>query len=101
MLLGRSAALIDSPLGYFMRAIKDDELRAKSLGIDTTRVKVAVFAISSAIAGLAGAFYAHFIALLSPQMVDFNEMAKIVVMVVIGGFGTFLGPISAPPRCRS
>ncbi len=86
-------ALIDSPLGYFMRAIKDDELRAKSLGIDTTRVKVAVFSISSAIAGLAGGFYGHYIVLLSPQMIDFSEMAKIVVMVVIGGFGTFLGPI--------
>jgi branched-chain amino acid transport system permease protein len=86
-------ALIDSPLGYFMRAIKDDELRAKSLGIDTTRVKIAVFSISSATAGLAGAFYAHFIVLLSPQMVDFGEMAKIVIMVVIGGFGTFLGPV--------
>ncbi|MBS0520301.1 MAG: branched-chain amino acid ABC transporter permease [Proteobacteria bacterium] len=86
-------ALIDSPLGYFMRAIKDDELRAKSLGIDTTKVKIAVFSISSAIAGLAGAFYGHFIVLLSPQMVDFSEMAKIVIMVVIGGFGTFLGPV--------
>ena len=86
-------ALIDSPLGYFMRAIKDDELRAKSLGIDTTRVKVAVFAISSAIAGLAGGVYGHYIVLLSPQMIDFSEMAKIVVMVVIGGFGSFLGPV--------
>ena len=85
--------LIDSPLGYFMRAIKDDELRAKSLGIDTTKVKIAVFAISSAIAGLAGGFYGHYVVLLSPQMIDFSEMAKIVVMVVIGGFGTFLGPI--------
>jgi branched-chain amino acid transport system permease protein len=85
--------LIDSPLGYFMRAIKDDELRAKSLGIDTTKVKIAVFSISSALAGLAGGFYGHFIVLLSPQMVDFSEMAKIVVMVVIGGFGTFLGPV--------
>ncbi|SKA39350.1 branched-chain amino acid transport system permease protein [Enhydrobacter aerosaccus] len=86
-------ALIDSPLGYFMRAIKDNELRAKSLGIDTTRVKIAVFSISSAVAGLAGAFYGHFIGLLSPQMIDFSEMAKIVIMVVIGGFGTFLGPV--------
>jgi branched-chain amino acid transport system permease protein len=86
-------ALIDSPLGYFMRAIKDDELRAKSLGIDTTRVKIAIFVISSAIAGLAGGFYGHYIALLTPQMLDFSEMAKIVIMVVIGGFGTFLGPI--------
>ena len=86
-------AVIDSPLGYFMRAIKDDELRARSLGIDATRVKIAVFMISSAIAGLAGGVYGHYVVLLSPQMVDFSEMAKIVVMVVIGGLGTFLGPV--------
>ena len=86
-------AIVDSPLGFFMRAIKDDELRARSLGIDATRVKIAVFAISSAIAGLAGGVYGHYVVLLSPQMVDFSEMAKIVVMVVIGGFGTFLGPV--------
>ncbi len=85
--------LIDSPIGYFMRAIKDDELRAKSLGIDTTKVKIAIFSISSAIAGLAGGFYGHYTVLLSPQMIDFSEMAKIVIMVVIGGFGTFLGPV--------
>ena len=76
-----------------MKKKTDDELRAKSLGIDTTRVKVAVFAISSAIAGLAGGVYGHYIVLLSPQMIDFSEMAKIVVMVVIGGFGSFLGPV--------
>ncbi len=93
VLLIAMRALIDSPLGYFMRAIKDDELRARSLGIDATRVKVAIFVISSAIAGLAGGVYGHYTVLLSPQMVDFSEMAKIVIMVVIGGFGTFLGPI--------
>ena len=86
-------AMIDSPIGYFMRAIKDDELRAKSLGIDTTKVKVRVFSISSAIAGLAGAVYGHYIVTLTPQMLDFSEMAKIVVMVVIGGFGSFVGPV--------
>ncbi len=86
-------ALIESPAGFFMRAIKDDELRARSLGIDTTRVKVMVFTLSSAIAGLAGAFYGYYIKVLSPQMADFSEMARLVIMVVIGGLGTFFGPI--------
>src|SRR5579872_4158133 len=48
-----------SPLGSFMRAIKDDEIRAESIGIDTTRVKLLVFTLTSAVTGLAGAFYAH------------------------------------------
>jgi branched-chain amino acid transport system permease protein len=90
--------IVHSPLGYFMRAIKDDELRAESLGVDTTSIKVFVFTISSAFAGLAGAFYAHYTLVLSPQMADFSEMAKLIIMVVVGGLGSFAGPlIGAPP----
>ncbi|HYM33051.1 MAG TPA: branched-chain amino acid ABC transporter permease [Candidatus Cybelea sp.] len=86
-------AIVRSPLGYFMRAIKDDELRAETLGVDTTRAKVLVFTISSAFAGMAGAFYGHYLVVLSPQMADFNEMAKIIVMAVVGGLGSFAGPL--------
>jgi branched-chain amino acid transport system permease protein len=86
-------ALLRSRFGIFMRAIRDDELRALSLGIDTTSVKTLVFTLSSAFAGLAGATYAHYVVVLSPQIADFSEMAKLVVMVVIGGLGTFAGPL--------
>jgi branched-chain amino acid transport system permease protein len=90
--------MVRSPIGFFMRAIRDDELRAQSMGIDTTRVKVLVFTVSSAFAGLAGAFYAHYTIVLSPQMADFSEMAKLIIMVVVGGLGSFAGPlIGAPP----
>lgn len=85
--------LVHARTGLFMRAIKDDELRAESLGVDTTRVKVFVFTLTSAIAGLAGAIYAHYVVVLSPQIADFSEMAKLIVMVVIGGLGTFVGPL--------
>jgi branched-chain amino acid transport system permease protein len=85
--------IVKSPLGYFMRAIRDDDLRAESLGVDTTRVKVLVFTVASAFAGLAGAFYGHYLVVLSPQMADFNEMAKLIIMVVLGGLGTVLGPL--------
>jgi branched-chain amino acid transport system permease protein len=90
--------MVRSPIGFFMRAIRDDELRAQSMGIDTTQVKVLVFTVSSAFAGLAGAFYAHYTIVLSPQMADFSEMAKLIIMVVVGGLGSFAGPlIGAPP----
>jgi len=85
--------IVRSRMGYFMRAIRDDDLRAESLGVDTTRVKVFVFTVSSAFAGLAGAFYGHYLVVLSPQMADFNEMAKLIIMVVLGGLGTVLGPL--------
>ncbi len=89
--------LMRSPIGYFMRAIKDDELRAETLGVNTTRVKVLVFTLTSAISGLAGVLYAHYMVTLSPQMTDFSEMAKLVIMVVVGGLGTFVGPLIGAP----
>ncbi|HLJ22303.1 MAG TPA: branched-chain amino acid ABC transporter permease [Stellaceae bacterium] len=89
--------LVRSPIGYFMRAIKDDELRAQTLGVDTTRVKVLVFTLTSGTSGLAGVLYAHYMVTLSPQMTDFTEMAKLVIMVVVGGLGSFAGPLVGAP----
>ena len=79
--------MLHSPIGYFMRAVKDDQMRAQSLGVDTTQVKLFAFTLSSAMAGLAGALYAHYVLTLTPSIVDFSEMARIIIMVVIGGLG--------------
>jgi branched-chain amino acid transport system permease protein len=89
--------ILRSPVGYFMRAIKDDQMRAATLGVDTTRVKLFAFVVSSAMAGLAGVLNAHYVLTLTPSIVDFSEMAKIIVMVVIGGMGSFVGPVLAAP----
>jgi len=82
-----------SKMGYYLRAIRDDEIVARVMGINTTRWKIFSFIISSGIAGIAGAFYGHYNGLLTPVMVDFNEMAFIVIMVVIGGIRTIPGPV--------
>jgi branched-chain amino acid transport system permease protein len=89
--------VLHSPVGYFMRAVKDDEMRAQSLGVDTTRVKLFAFTLSSAMAGLAGVLYAHYVLTLTPAIVDFSEMARIIVIVVIGGIGYLIGPVIAAP----
>jgi len=89
--------ILRSPAGYFMRAVKDDQLRAQSLGVGTTGVKLFAFTLSSAMAGLAGVLYAHYVLTLTPSLVDFSEMAKIIIMVVIGGLGHFIGPVLAAP----
>ena len=89
--------ILRSPIGYFMRAVKDDQLRAQSLGVDTTAVKLFAFTVSSAMAGLAGVLYAHYVLTLTPSIVDFSEMAKIIIIVVIGGLGHFIGPVLAAP----
>jgi branched-chain amino acid transport system permease protein len=82
-----------SKMGYYLRAIRDDEIVARVMGINTTRWKIFSFVISSGIAGIAGAFYGHYNGLLTPVMVNFNEMAFIVIMVVIGGIRTIPGPV--------
>jgi len=89
--------VLRSPIGYFMRAVKDDQLRAQSLGVETTNVKLFAFTLSSAMTGLAGVLYAHYVLTLTPSLVDFSEMAKIIIMVVIGGLGHFVGPVLAAP----
>lgn len=89
--------IVHSPIGQFMRAIKDDEMRAATLGVDTTLWKVAVFAVTSFFSGIAGAFYAHYVAVLSPSIADFNEMGKVLAMVIVGGLGSFWGPIIGAP----
>ncbi len=85
--------LLRSGIGYRLRAIRDDEAAAEAAGIDTVRWRKFAFAISSAMAGVAGAVYGHYIGLLSPVSIKFGEMALIIIMVIIGGLRTLAGPV--------
>lgn len=85
--------LLRSRVGYRLRAIRDDVEAAETSGIDTVRWKKFAFAVSSAMAGMAGAFYGHYIGLLSPVSIKFTEMALIIIMVIIGGLRTLAGPV--------
>jgi len=85
--------LVDSRIGSYMRAIRDDEEAASVMGVDTFRWKRFVFAVSAIFAAVAGGFQGHYVGLLSPTPMKFNEMAMIVVMVIVGGLRTFAGPI--------
>src|SRR5947209_732724 len=85
--------LVDSRIGSYMRAIRDDEEAAAVLGVDTFKWKRFVFAVSAVFAAVAGGFQGHYVGLLSPTPMKFNEMAMVVVMVIVGGLRTFPGPI--------
>jgi branched-chain amino acid transport system permease protein len=85
--------IVDSRVGTYLRAIRDDEEAAAVMGIDTFKWKRAAFVISAAFAALGGGFLGHYIGLLSPTPMKFNEMAMIIIMVVVGGLHTFAGPI--------
>lgn len=87
------AVLMHSRIGYYLRSIRDDAIAARSMGVNVVRYKVLAFIVASVIAGMAGAFYGHSIGLISPVMGDFNEMAMIIIFVVIGGMRTQPGPV--------
>jgi branched-chain amino acid transport system permease protein len=91
--VGSLAVLLRSRIGYRLRAIRDDEGAARAVGVNTFRWKRFVFAASSATAGVAGAVYGHYIGLLSPIGMKFDEMALIIIMVILGGQRTLAGPV--------
>src|SRR6266511_1529716 len=70
--LGLMRLIVRSKIGFYMRAIRDDEEAALTMGVDTVKWKRFVFAVSSLFAGIAGGFYAHYIGLLSPALMKFN-----------------------------
>ncbi len=86
-------ALLGSRAGLFFQAIRDDEVAAASRGVRVVRWKTIAFALSAAISGLAGALYAHFAQLVSPELGLISQTGLIVSMVVIGGMGTLAGPL--------
>jgi branched-chain amino acid transport system permease protein len=85
--------LVRSPIGETLTAIREDELSAASLGIDGPKWKAFAFAISSAVAGAAGCFYASFVGTLVPDAFFITESFSILAMVIVGGMGTLIGPV--------
>jgi branched-chain amino acid transport system permease protein len=85
--------LVHSRVGAYMRAIRDDEEAAAVMGVNTFKWKRVAFVVSAVFAAVAGGFEGHYIGLLSPTPMKFNEMAMVVIMVIVGGLRTFPGPI--------
>jgi len=82
-----------SPFGRVLHAIREDELLAKALGKNTLRFKIAAFAISAALAALAGSLYASYISYIDPTAFDVMQSVLVVAMVIIGGAGSVWGPL--------
>lgn len=84
-----------SPHGRNLWAIREDEIAAEAMGVDTTAYKVRSFVASSFFAGIAGGLFAHFVPLISPGQFTFVRSMEIVVMVVAGGLGSTTGAVVA------
>jgi len=80
-------------VGLAWSSIREDEQAAAAMGVDVVRFKVLAFILGSAIAGLAGGFYAHFLTFIMPQNFGFGQSIVILSMVVFGGIGTRWGPL--------
>lgn len=87
--------IMQSTYGRGFLSVREDEIAAESMGINTTRMKVRAFVMSSFFAGVAGALYAHFTSFISPSSFTFLQSVNVVIMVVLGGMGSMTGSIVA------
>jgi branched-chain amino acid transport system permease protein len=85
--------IINSPFGEVLKAIRENEPRAISLGYKTERYKLVAFVMSAALAGLAGATKAIAIGLASLTDVQWQMSGEVVLMTLVGGLGTMFGPV--------
>ena len=87
--------LMRSTYGRGFIAVKDDEIVAEAMGINTTKFKVTAFIIGAFFAGVAGGLYAHFLQYINPEDFNFLRSVEIVAMVILGGMGSTFGVVIA------
>ena len=80
-------------VGLAWASIREDETAAGAAGVDIVRFKVLAFIAGSAVAGVAGALYAHFLTFIMASNFGFGQSIVVLSMVVLGGIGTIRGPI--------
>lgn len=85
--------MLHSNLGLNFRAVQNDELAAKSIGVKVLQVRVLAFTVASAMAGFAGGLYGHYLLLITPEIPSLDLQFYVLAMTVIGGMGSFVGPI--------
>ena len=84
--------IASSETGLILKAIKEDEDAAMACGIDTTRYKLLAFILSGIFAGIAGAFYAQYMRIVTVDVVTLELSASAITFSLIGGIGTIVGP---------
>ncbi|MCL6614473.1 MAG: branched-chain amino acid ABC transporter permease [Firmicutes bacterium] len=85
--------IIRSTHGRAMLAVREDEIAAEAMGVNTTRYKVIAFTVGAFFAGVAGALYAHTYYVVNPRCFSFMKTIDVLVMVVLGGQGSMVGAI--------
>ena len=87
--------VVHSAQGRILLSIREDEIAATAMGVNTTQGKVRAFAMGAFFAGIAGGLFAHYLTIMSPGTFDFNRSFEIIIMVVLGGMGSISGSVVA------
>src|SRR5258706_1708413 len=85
--------IVHSPFGQVLKAIRENEARATSLGYDVDRYKLVAFVLSATLAGVAGAMNALVFQLAALNNVHWSMSGEVVLMTLLGGLGTVFGPV--------
>jgi branched-chain amino acid transport system permease protein len=85
--------LVNSYHGRALRAIRDHEITAQVMGINSPAYKVAIFVLAAALAGLAGSLFAHYIKHINYESFGLHTSIQILCMVVLGGMGSIVGSV--------
>ena len=85
--------VIHSSFGSVTTAVRESQEAAESLGVDVVKYKLLAFVLSSFFSGIAGAFYAHYIQILTPEIMALGNIVDVLVYGVFGGLGTLAGPV--------
>ena len=94
LMLWGTVDLSRSQFGSALRAVRESDVAAMAMGINTRSVKLAAFAISAAFAGIAGGMYTLFISFIHPESLGFQTTILILTMVVVGGIGSVRGAVA-------
>jgi branched-chain amino acid transport system permease protein len=84
--------MLRSPWGRAFVALRENPIRAASLGVDTRRYTLMAFAIGSSLGGMAGALYAPLVQFIEPNSFSLGLSFSLLLMVIVGGSGYFFGP---------
>lgn len=87
--------IVHSSKGRAFLSVREDEIAAEAMGINITQTKVRAFVISAFFAGVGGALFAHSVKYLNPATFTFTKSVDIIIMIVLGGMGSFTGSVIA------
>lgn len=94
LMLWVTVALSRSQFGSALRAVRESDVAAMAMGINTRSMKLAAFSVSAAFAGIAGGMYTLFISFIHPESLGFQTTILILTMVVVGGIGSVRGAVA-------